>query len=111
MLHKCANPSCQRPFRNLMLGRLFQVETGHLLPTEQRALGSRRKHSERSVEHFWLCDECSGLLTLIYNQGYGIELVPFANARKPPRAVQLVAFASVAKDGRSQPRSGTTGTI
>jgi hypothetical protein len=51
MLSKCANPTCNTPFRYSPGSRLFQVET-HL------ADGSGEKHNQDRVELYWLCTTC-----------------------------------------------------
>jgi hypothetical protein len=55
MLRKCANPACPNLFRHLSQGRI---------------------RSPRRVEHYWLCDECSSLLTLTFEKGRGMITVP-----------------------------------
>lgn len=51
MLSKCANPSCEEPFRYLGEGRLFQVE--------RRMTPDSNAKPARKIEHYWLCARCS----------------------------------------------------
>ena len=58
MVAKCANPSCNVPFRHLSEGRLFQFET---------AVGK--------YEYFWLCAECAPKMSLKFAGGAGVVAV------------------------------------
>ncbi len=69
MLSKCANPDCSESFRYLHQGKIFclaptpEVEavTGEFLPQFQ--------------ERFWLCDECSKKMTVVWG-GTQVKLEP-----------------------------------
>jgi hypothetical protein len=69
MLSKCANPDCSEVLRYLHEGKIFclsptpEVEavTGDLLPVLH--------------ERFWLCDECSKEMTVVWG-GTEVKLVP-----------------------------------
>ena|SRR5579863_4723921 len=78
MLHKCANPRCHNAFRNITLGRLFQVESERKAHTLQRTDQSLKK-PPRTVEHFWLCDECAASMTLTFDRTFGIVLTSRQN--------------------------------
>ena len=73
MLHKCANPACSNPFRRLSDGKLFQIEKP--VPADSPR-GGRSSRLTRRVEHYWLCDDCSALLTLAFERGRGLITVP-----------------------------------
>jgi hypothetical protein len=90
MLHKCANPACSQPFRRLSQGKLFQVETAFLDPSEKPRAG-RMSKPPRQVEHFWLCDDCSSILTLTFERGRGMVTVPLPEVagKKAPRPLRL----------------------
>jgi hypothetical protein len=47
MISKCANPNCSKPLMRLNGGRFFGFHT-----------------SKKSIEHFWLCVDCSKTYTL-----------------------------------------------
>ncbi len=72
MLSKCANPSCSARFRYLNTGQLFRIErplegrTSNGSELEERLTA---KKGPRHVEFFWLCDECSELMTLTFENG------------------------------------------
>lgn len=57
MVSKCANPKCPKQLMRLEGGRFFGFHT-----------------SRKSIEHFWLCLECSKAYTLKHIQGK-VELV------------------------------------
>jgi hypothetical protein len=90
VLRKCANPDCDRPFRNLSEGKLFQIEIGGACGTGQ--LASRRNNQvSHRIEHFWLCQQCSSVLTLCFDQDRGITAVPLP--KKVARS-SMILFAS-----------------
>jgi hypothetical protein len=74
MLSKCANPGCPASFLYLHEGKLFRLDTSVeilvRIPVREVTRPSRR------VEFFWLCDECAAEVTLTYNKGTGITVVP-----------------------------------
>jgi hypothetical protein len=81
VLHKCANPACPNRFRHLNLGKLFQVETQLFPLSVSRHLQTKRRpRSARRIEHYWLCDPCSLLLTLTFEKGRGMITVPLPAA-------------------------------
>jgi hypothetical protein len=77
MLHKCANPTCPRPFRSLNHGKLFLIEIDQPVPVlHHGATTLRKERRARRMERYWLCDNCSSLLTLTYQRGRGMVTVP-----------------------------------
>jgi hypothetical protein len=79
MLSHCANSQCSKPFLRLREGRLFLVETSSVAPPvlAKRAAPPQRKSPKR-VEHFWLCDQCASLWTLVPHSIHGIALIPLS---------------------------------
>ena len=51
MLYKCANESCNTPFRRLREGKLFQVETEYFAGRGSSTNGRRKARPTRRVEH------------------------------------------------------------
>ena len=85
MLHKCANPACPIPFRELSQGKLFLVET-EPLGSELKRARWRGQPSHR-IEYYWLCEQCAFALTLSYEKGRGVVAVPRPEvAKKRPAA-------------------------
>ena len=78
MLSHCANEKCGKPFLRLREGKLFLVETEQVTKPGESVVPPfvRARQTQRLVEHYWLCDECAGKWTLIYNHVRGIELAP-----------------------------------
>ena len=90
MLSRCANPSCCKPFLKLREGRLFLVETDRISKTAGPPF-VRAKQTQRLVEHYWLCDECAAMWTLIFDRERGIALVPL---RRPAANAATSAASS-----------------
>jgi hypothetical protein len=76
MLYKCANESCNAPFRRLREGKLFQVETEFFVGRDSSSSAPRRGRPARRVEHYWLCDACSPFVTLSFDRSRGVVTVP-----------------------------------
>jgi hypothetical protein len=78
MLSHCANSQCRKPFLKLRDGKLFLVEVNRVSrPGDSpRPAVLRARLQQRSVEHFWLCDECATRWSLIYDRDQGIVLTP-----------------------------------
>ena len=64
MVAKCANPECNREFRELNKGRLF------LLPPDTTV--------SRLIDYcYWLCPDCAAAYTLEREEDHpGIQVVP-----------------------------------
>ena len=60
MVAKCANPTCNRIFRQLSMGRLFLLPPNHNDPESM----STWKFERLSDYCFWLCPECEPTLTI-----------------------------------------------
>lgn len=59
MVAKCANPACNREFRELSKGRLF------LLPPTRDVYSDSTGAVERLSDHcYWLCPECDSAYTM-----------------------------------------------
>jgi len=76
MLYKCANTECVNLFRSMSQGKLFQIHmpTQPVLGTRTRT--SRKQRASSSFEHYWLCDDCSSVLTLTFTTDGGLVTVP-----------------------------------
>jgi hypothetical protein len=62
MVAKCANPSCNSPFRYLR-GKLFLVDK----PPFMKAANSQGLKNPSKSEYFWLCESC--ILTMTVTRG------------------------------------------
>jgi hypothetical protein len=84
---KCANPACPTAFHWLGGGKFFRFRPVEVAegtdPSAQDAL--KNLHG---VKHFWLCERCSHIFTLVHDARNGIVLhllwpeLPLAPARK-----------------------------
>lgn len=74
MLAKCANPTCDIPFRRLSEGKLFLVESE--LEKGQEIVDPKRRMPPRRTEYFWLCAQCALLVTLTFSAKKGVMTVP-----------------------------------
>ncbi|HEY1676354.1 MAG TPA: hypothetical protein VGG04_01480 [Candidatus Sulfotelmatobacter sp.] len=86
MLSRCANSECGKPFIQLREGKLFVVEKGNRIPA---------KNNKRSMEHFWLCDECATTWTVAYDLTFGLSLIPLKRPMSLAGAEGRTAKASV----------------
>lgn len=95
MLSRCANSQCGKPFLRLREGKLFLVETGDATKASgSPAPASLRPRQARQVEHYWLCEDCTLIWTLIYTLENGVALAPL---HRP--AVGVPATAKTARHG------------
>lgn len=106
MLHKCANETCNAPFRRLREGKLFQVETEYFVGRGPSATATKRARPARRVEHYWLCDACSPFVTLTFDRGRGVITVPLPDGlgKKTVKMLTLdgIADMDVAGENRRQ---------
>lgn len=81
MISKCANPACSAHFLYLHEGKLFRVLRGtdEALGPQMGVDPTMRKRAQR-VEFFWLCEKCSGKLTIRYKKGSGVIVTPLPMA-------------------------------
>jgi hypothetical protein len=70
---KCANPACPTAFHWTGGGKFFRFR-----PDPVAANGNNSTPDSRGgiqpVRHYWLCDRCSHVFTLVYEEGYGVML-------------------------------------
>ena len=62
MLGKCANPSCNVPFRYLRGGKLFLVDAAPGKPGDH--VDGFDRHRPHRAKYFWLCDDCASTLSV-----------------------------------------------
>jgi len=93
MLSRCANSKCGRPFLRLREGKLFLVETDRVTKAGESTAPPfvRARQPRRQVEHYWLCDGCASLWTLVYDRKSGVGLIP---VRRPALSVPAGAARS-----------------
>jgi hypothetical protein len=79
MVSHCANPACDVPLRYLRDGRLYQFEVRCTNSDGFRLTDPALGKSTRHVSHYWLCGQCSALLTLHFDPTSGV--IPVAVER------------------------------
>jgi len=79
MLSKCANSVCSAKFRYLGEGKVFAIEHRSSTYARQSDAGSEFEQIRREFRCFWLCSECSQLLTLQASVEGGVRLAPSKN--------------------------------
>jgi hypothetical protein len=79
MLSKCANPDCSNRFLYFHQGKLFRWDGREITQHHFRADQSKLI---RKVEFFWLCEDCSRWMTLVFRQNKGVTIRPLNRAQK-----------------------------
>jgi hypothetical protein len=70
---KCANPACPAEFHWIGGGKFFRFRFDRDAKNQNElATGSPRHLSH--VKHFWLCERCSNIFTLVYEKDLGVVL-------------------------------------
>jgi hypothetical protein len=70
---KCANPACPAAFHWLAGGKFFRFRPEELSSNENQP---KSPTGHQGVKHYWLCERCSHLFTLLYEQEQGVVLKP-----------------------------------
>ena len=80
MLAKCANPACTVPFLYLREGKLYQIEmeggSARGMGEQNRGASKDERKPARRLEFFWLCGPCARQMTLSFDRGRGVVVVP-----------------------------------
>jgi hypothetical protein len=84
MIWKCANPECSVAFVHRQ-GRLFRFP--------KRPIEDSRPANTHSVQHFWLCADCSEANSLEYDEGLGVALIHRLERSPAPKLRQIIAEA------------------
>jgi hypothetical protein len=90
---KCANPACSTAFHWLQGGKFFRFQTGGDVKNSKPGIADPPNDSH-GAKHFWLCDYCSHIFTLVYDAETGVVLkllwpeLPLAEAREQLMGVQ-----------------------
>ncbi len=83
MLSKCANPSCEAEF-DYRQGRFYRFH--------RRPLDDGQPANTHSVQHFWLCGNCSDIYHLEDAQAGGVVIkLNFENAFDADTPHRIVA--------------------
>lgn len=71
---KCANPSCAASFEWFAGGKLFRFPRGSA--ASEASANDPLARDVHTTGHFWLCEKCSSVYTLQYQQGRGVVIRP-----------------------------------
>src|SRR5208282_2794738 len=91
---KCANPACPTAFHWLEGGKFFRFRPGDAAARNASPSAADSPNNLHGVMHFWLCEHCSHVFTLVYDEKSGVVLklvweeLPLTEARKELPAVQ-----------------------
>jgi hypothetical protein len=94
MLAKCANPKCSASFRYLHQGRLFVLDVSENADTGGPCRNERL--AAHRLRYFWLCDTCRRSMTVVTEQGWKVEVVPFTalQGEQTPRRAPVKFFGT-----------------
>lgn len=70
---KCANPACPAAFRWTGGGKFFRFRPDPPSQSGGNATADT-PGGTHGVRHYWLCERCSRMFTIVYDQGCGIVL-------------------------------------
>lgn len=70
---KCANPACPTAFHWTGGGKFFRFRPDPISASESNSTGDSAGGTH-AVRHYWLCERCSHVFTLVYEEGSGVML-------------------------------------
>ena len=70
---KCANPACPTAFHWTGGGNFFRFRPDPVPASESNST-TETPCGIHGVRHYWLCERCSQVFTLMYEEGYGVVL-------------------------------------
>ncbi|MGB6429745.1 MAG: hypothetical protein WBF06_04115 [Candidatus Acidiferrales bacterium] len=68
---KCANPACPTVFHWLAGGRFFRFQPASATQ-DPMVQGSFAPTGNHAATHYWLCERCSHVLTLVHDENQGV---------------------------------------
>ncbi len=84
---KCANPACPTAFHWTGGGKFFRFRPDPVPPNGNNPT-AESPGGIHGVRHYWLCERCSHVFSLVYEEEYGVVLkvlwpeIPVAETRK-----------------------------
>lgn len=84
---KCANPACPTAFHWTGGGKFFRFRPDPVPPKGNNPV-AESPGGIHGVRHYWLCELCSHVISLVYEEEYGVVLkvlwpeIPVAETRK-----------------------------
>jgi hypothetical protein len=68
---KCANPGCPTAFQWTGGGRFFRFRPDPVAKSASTST-TDKPCGAHGVRHYWLCEPCSHIFSLVYEEGYGV---------------------------------------
>ncbi len=94
---KCANPACSTVFHWLIGGKFIRFSASHCDTSAGKSnaeSSGEKKCVGNCVKHFWLCETCCNVFTLVHREGEGVVLK--LRWTELPEAEAVAAAASMA---------------
>ncbi len=88
---KCANPACPAAFHRNG-GKFFRFQAEPMFAS-LRGQAADPRPEQREVKHYWLCECCSYLFTLVYDRECGVVLRLVERERPAEEACKLLTAA------------------
>ncbi len=82
---KCANPACPTAFHWTGGGKFFRFRHDPVALSENHS-SSDPPHGIPGVRHYWLCERCSHVFTLVYGEECGVVLKELWPELRAPEA-------------------------
>jgi hypothetical protein len=70
---KCANPACPTVFHWLIGGKFFRFSDTHSEACSSKS-AEKAECAGHCVKHFWLCESCCNVFTLVHKEPEGVTL-------------------------------------
>ena len=70
---KCANPACPTAFHWTGGGKFLRFRPDPISASRSNSTADSPR-GIHGVRHYWLCEQCSQVFTLVYEDGYGVIL-------------------------------------
>lgn len=70
---KCANPACPTSFHLLAGGKFFRFRPDATSESQDQD-AAKGPNPSGGVKHYWLCEPCSHVFTLVYDEKFGVAL-------------------------------------
>ena len=70
---KCANPACPTSFHWTGGGKFFRFHHDPVPASGSKSI-AESPDGIHGVRHYWLCERCSQVFTLVFEEGFGVSL-------------------------------------
>lgn len=87
---KCASPACSTAFHWTGGGKFFRFRPDPVSPSRSDSAVDA-PFGIHGVKHYWLCESCSQVFSLVYHEGYGVVLQALRPELSVPEAHRCVS--------------------